>query len=81
MMAKMNRFLRLNRCTKTPQSGVATASDIRYDVSTQAIWSWAAESEPCMWLSATATTVVSSTCITGPVQSAAVISAFLAPRY
>jgi len=43
-----NRRLRPNRAASQPVGGVMIAAATMYEVSTQLIWSWLAETLPCM---------------------------------
>src|SRR5207245_3373927 len=52
------------RAESQPVAGMMTALAARYDVMTQDISSRPADSEPCMWGSATLVTLVSRTCMT-----------------
>jgi len=60
---KRNTCLRPIRPASQPLSGIMIAAAMMYEVSTQAIWSWVAENEPCMRGSATLAMVLSSVCI------------------
>ena len=66
--------LRPRTLASQPVAGRITALAARYEVSTHEISSTPAESEPCMWGSATLMTVTSSTCITVTVMTVAVIA-------
>src|SRR6185312_6946952 len=61
--ASCTTALRPKRSPIQPESGVAIAAATMYDVSTHAIWSWLADSEPCICGNATLAIVVSSICI------------------
>ena len=54
---------RPKRAESQPVAGMVTAFAARKDVTTQDISSMPAESEPCMWGSATFVTLVSRTCM------------------
>ncbi len=61
-----NTYLIPNRLASHPVSGVMIAQATIYDVTTQAIWSWAQEKLPCICGSATLAIVVSTPCTTSP---------------
>src|SRR5712692_3529478 len=54
---------RPKRAESHPVAGITIALAARYDVTTHDISSMLADSEPCMWGSATLVTLVSSTCM------------------
>ena len=62
-MAISSRRLRPITDASQPVAGVAIAAATMYEVRTQEIWSCVADSEPCMFGSATFAIVVSSACI------------------
>ncbi len=57
-----NSRLRPNCPASQPVSGVMMAAATMYEVSTQVIWSWVADSEPCILGRATLAMVLSSVC-------------------
>src|SRR5882757_854709 len=59
----MNSRFRPNRSDIQPIGAVMMAEATMYEVSTQLIWSSEADSEPCMYGSATFATVVSRACM------------------
>src|ERR1700716_2173308 len=63
LMDAKNMFFCPNRSTNQPVSGVAMAAATMYAVNTQAIWSWDADSVPCMCGNATLAMVLSRVCM------------------
>jgi hypothetical protein len=75
-MESMYIFFAPNRIASQPEGSVIIADATIYEVNTQAIWSWVAERDPCMWGSATLAIVVSITCIIVP----SIIEIVISPR-
>ena len=58
-----NTYLMPNRPASQPVSGIVIAAATMYEVSTQAIWSWAADRLPWICGSATLAIVLSTPCM------------------
>jgi hypothetical protein len=72
-----NTYFMPKRPASQPVSGMVIAAATMYEVSTQAIWSWAADRLPWIWGSATLAIVLSTPCMI----VASMIETVIAPRW